>query len=57
MKDIPKTIKTYSEVITGNQNVNLDIKEIFLNYFKYESMNSVDVQRTFSLYKHILSNR
>jgi hypothetical protein len=27
-----KTIKTYSKVRTGNQNVNLEIKQKFLNY-------------------------
>jgi hypothetical protein len=43
--------------MTRNQNVNLDITPIFLNYFKYASITSVDVERTFSLYKHILSNR
>jgi hypothetical protein len=43
--------------MTGNQNVYLDITPNFLNYFKYASITSVDVERTFSLYKHILSNR
>jgi hypothetical protein len=52
-----KTIKTYSEIMTGNQNVYLDITPNFLNYFKYASITNVDVERTFSLYKHILSNK
>jgi hypothetical protein len=52
-----KTIKTYPKVITRNQSVNLDITPTFLNYFKYASITSVDVEHTFSLYKHILSNR
>jgi hypothetical protein len=43
--------------MTGNQNVYLDITSKFLNNFKYTSITSVDVKRTFSLYKHILSNR
>jgi hypothetical protein len=43
--------------MTGNQNVYLDITPNFLNYFKYVSIISVDVERTFSLYKYILSNR
>jgi hypothetical protein len=52
-----KTIKTYSEVITGNQNVNLDITPNFSYYFKYAPITIVDVGHTFSLYKYILSNR
>jgi hypothetical protein len=40
----------------GNQNVYLDTSTNFLNYFKYASITRVDVERTFSLYKHILSN-
>jgi hypothetical protein len=43
--------------MTGNQNFNLDITPIFLNYFKYALITSVDVERTFLLYKHILYNR
>jgi hypothetical protein len=43
--------------MTGYQNVYLDTLPIFLNYFKYASTTSVDVERTFSLYKYILSNR
>jgi hypothetical protein len=43
--------------MTGNQNVYLDTSPKFLNYFKYASITSIDVERTFSLYKHILSNR
>jgi hypothetical protein len=43
--------------MTENQNVNLDITPNFLNYFKYVPVTSVDIERTFSLYKHILSNR
>jgi hypothetical protein len=43
--------------MTGNQNVYLDITPNFLNYFKYASITSVNVEHTFSLYKHILSNR
>jgi hypothetical protein len=50
-----KTIKTYSEV--ENQIVNLYITPIFLNYFKYAPITSVNVECIFSLYKHILSNR
>jgi hypothetical protein len=42
--------------MTENQNVNLD-KTNFFNYFKYTPITSVDVERTFSLHKHILSNR
>jgi hypothetical protein len=52
-----KTIKTYSEVMAENQNVNLDITPNFLNYFIYVPITSVDVEYTFSLYKHILNNR
>jgi hypothetical protein len=37
----------------GNQNVYLDTSPNFLNYFKYASITSVDVERIFSLYKHI----
>jgi hypothetical protein len=36
----------------GNQNVNLDIISNFLNYFKYAPITNVDVEYTFSLYKH-----
>jgi hypothetical protein len=43
--------------MTGNQNVYLDTTPTFLNYFKYVSITNVDVECTFSLYKHILSNR
>jgi hypothetical protein len=43
--------------MTGNQNVYLDTSPNFLNYFKYALIIIVDVERTFSLYKHILSNR
>jgi hypothetical protein len=43
--------------MTGNQNVYLDITPNFLNYFKYASITRFDVERTFSLYKHILSSR
>jgi hypothetical protein len=43
--------------MTGNQNVYLNTSPNFLNYFKYASITSVDIKRTFSLYKHILSNR
>jgi hypothetical protein len=43
--------------MTGNQNVNLVITPNFLNYFKYTPLTSVEVKRTFSLYKYILSNR
>jgi len=44
-------------VMAGNQNVNLDITPSCLNYFKYALITSVDVERTFSLYKHTLSYR
>jgi hypothetical protein len=40
--------------MTGNQNVYLDITPNFLNYF---SITTIDFEHTFSLYKHILSNR
>jgi hypothetical protein len=43
--------------MTGNQNCNLDITPTFLNYFKYASITSIDVERTFLLYRHTLSNR
>jgi hypothetical protein len=33
--------------MTGNQNINLDISPIFLNYFKYALMASVDVECNF----------
>lgn len=54
-----KTIKTYSEVMAGNLNVHLDINitPSYLNCFKYAPITSVDVERSFSLYKYILSNR
>jgi hypothetical protein len=42
--------------MTGNQNIYLDITPNFLNYFKYALITN-DVERTFSLYKHILSNK
>jgi hypothetical protein len=42
-----KTIKTYSEIMTGNQNVYLDITPIILNYFKYALITSVDVELLF----------
>jgi hypothetical protein len=38
-------IKTYSEVMTRNQNVNLDITLIFLNYFKNTLITSIVEQR------------
>jgi hypothetical protein len=46
-----KTIKTYSdyEIMIGNQNVYLNITPNVLNYFKYASITSFDVERTFSL--------
>jgi hypothetical protein len=40
-----------------NQNINLDTTPNFLNYFKYAPITSVDVERTFSLYKQVLFNR
>jgi hypothetical protein len=45
--------------MTRNQNVNLDKTQTFLlvNYFKYIPKTSVDVERTSSLHKYILSNR
>jgi hypothetical protein len=43
-----KTIKTYSEDMAENQNVNLDLIPIFLNNFKYAPITSVDVERTLS---------
>jgi hypothetical protein len=55
MKDI-KLLKLTLR-LTGNQNVYLDTSPNFLNYFKYASITSVDVERTFSLYKHILNIR
>jgi hypothetical protein len=35
--------------MTGNKDVDLDITPNFLNYFKYASIKSVDVEHTFSL--------
>jgi len=52
-----KSIKSYYEVISGKKDVNLDITPTLLNCFKYALITSVDVERSFSLYKHILSNR
>jgi len=52
-----KTLKCYYEVMSGKANVNLDIMPTLLNCFKYAPITSVDVERSFSLYKHILSNR
>lgn len=52
-----KTIKSYYEVMSGKKDVNLDITPTLLDSFKYASITSVDVERSFSLYKHILSNR
>lgn len=52
-----KTLKCYYEVMSGKANVNLDITPTLLNCFKYAPITSVDVERSFSLYKHILSNR
>jgi hypothetical protein len=43
--------------MTGNQNVYFYITPNFLNHFKYASITSVDDERTFSLHKHILSNK
>jgi hypothetical protein len=43
--------------MTGNQNVYLDTSPNFLNYPKYASITSVDVECTSSLYKPVLSNR
>jgi hypothetical protein len=43
--------------MTGNQNVYLDTSSNFFNYFKYASITSVYVERTFSIYKHILSDK
>jgi hypothetical protein len=43
--------------MTGNQNVYFYITPNFLNYFKYASITSIDDERTFPLYKHILNNR
>jgi hypothetical protein len=40
-----------------NQNINLEKTLNVFNYFKYAPITSVDVERTFSLYKQILSNR
>jgi hypothetical protein len=40
-----------------NQNVDLNITPNLLNYFKYTPITSVDFERNFLLYKHILSNR
>jgi len=53
-----KTVKTYFE--SGNLNVNnLDIyiTQYFLNCFKYAPITSVDIERSFCIYKYILSNR
>jgi hypothetical protein len=43
--------------MTRNQNVYLNYSPNFLNYFKYASITIVDVELTFSLYKHILIDR
>ena len=43
--------------MSGKANVNLDIMPNSLNCFKYAPITSVDVERSFSLYKHILSNK
>jgi hypothetical protein len=43
--------------MTGNYNVNLDKRPNFFNYFKYVPITNVDVEDTFSLHKHVLSNR
>jgi len=55
-----KTVKTDSEFLAGNLNVNLDINitPSFFNCSKYyEQITSVEVERSFYLYKFISSNR
>jgi len=39
------------------KDVNIDITPTLLNCFKYAPITSVNVERSFSLYKYILSNR
>jgi hypothetical protein len=43
--------------MTRNHNIYLDITPIYLNYFKLASITSVNIEHSFSLYNHILSNR
>lgn len=47
-----KTLKTYSVMIAGTLNVNLNINitPYFLNFFKYAPITSLNVERSFSLY-------
>jgi len=43
--------------MSGKADVNSDITSILLNCFKYASITSVDIKRSFSLNKYILSDR
>jgi len=51
------SLGTTYEVMSGKKDVNLDITPTLLNCFKYATITIVDVERSFSLYKHILNNR
>ncbi|KAF0694175.1 DUF659 domain-containing protein [Aphis craccivora] len=52
-----KTLKCYYEVMLGKANNNLDTTPTLLNCFKYAPITSADVERSFLLYRYILSNR
>lgn len=52
-----KTIKSCFEVMSDKKGVTLDITPTLLNYFKYARITNVDIEHSFSLNKHILSNR
>jgi len=51
-----KTMKSYYEVMSSKAEVYLDITLNLLDFFKYAPITSVEVERIFSLYKHILGD-
>jgi len=52
-----KTNKSYYEVMPGKADDNLDIMPTLFNCFEYAPITSVNIEHSFSLYKHILSSR
>ncbi|XP_031358786.1 uncharacterized protein LOC116182392 [Photinus pyralis] len=52
-----KTLEQYSTILTGDGESNEDIKVEMIPKFKYAPITSVDVERSFSIYKHILDSR
>jgi hypothetical protein len=52
-----ETMRKIGAFLNGNLDENLDIPANILYRFKYAPVTSVDVERSFSTYKNILSDR